>query len=282
MTAEAGAFGIDVADGVCRCELTNGRFLSTGFDGGFSRADAAYNLTVPDGWGDAGRRDLQTYVTERLTDAGFRSNRSAGAFESSREADGDRGVSSPALLTGVDQQHARVARLASVTVVATAGISNPAALPVESTVDAARPTGRSVGDRSEDGVVTSTKEPPDDDRPPIGTVNLLVGTSRDLTRGALANLVAVVAEAKAATLLTTTGFPGTTSDAIVVASDPSGESTAFSGSATAVGSATRICVRDAVLASLDSRYAEESVANTVAEAEHGVVSDRRATVESLV
>jgi len=48
--------------------------------------------------------------------------------------------------------------------------------------------------------------------------------------------------------------PGTTSDAVVVASDPDGDPATFSGSATRVGAATRACVREAVDAALDARY----------------------------
>ncbi|WP_418281685.1 adenosylcobinamide amidohydrolase [Halorubrum sp. DTA98] len=248
----------DVSDGVCRCRLPGGRFLSTGFDGGVHVADAAYNVTVPEGWGDAGVRDLRSYVDDRLAGVGFTPG------------------SGPALLTGVDQAHARIARNGEVSVVATAGVSNPAALPIGA---AERDADRA---RSHEGT---------DRNRPIGTVNLVVGTDRDLAPGALANLVAVVAEAKAATLLSATGYPGTTSDAVVVASDPDGGSTEFSGSATPVGSATRACVRDALLASLSSRYdglddatgrvTGDGVPESVSDAEHGVVTDREATVSRI-
>ena len=272
--------GVDIADGVCRCRLSGGRFLSTGFEGGVRDADAAYNVTVPEGWGDAGARDLRSYVDGRIADAGF-------------PADPD----APALLTGVDQHHARAACLDGVTVVATAGLSNPAALPVET---GERPIGTDASLADGDGDTPSTDRDVDapsidrdvdaspvdgdgfsddaDRRPPPGTVNVLVGTDRDLSPGALANLVAVVAEAKATTLLAATGFPGTTSDAVVVGSDPSGKPAAFSGTATPVGAATRVCVRDAILASLASRYGdvEESIPAAVTDAEYGVVTDRHA------
>jgi adenosylcobinamide hydrolase len=47
-----------------------------------------------------------------------------------------------------------------------------------------------------------------------------------------------------------------------------------------VGRAARACVRDALLASLDSRYARAE-RPTVETAEYGVVTDGRATVERL-
>ncbi|PSP96050.1 hypothetical protein BRC84_02340, partial [Halobacteriales archaeon QS_1_68_44] len=76
--------------------------------GGTVTADAAYNLTVPEGFG---RTDLAAYVAERLGGP----------------------VSAPVLLTGVSQRHARGARCRSVTAVVTAGLSNPATLPMPGT-----------------------------------------------------------------------------------------------------------------------------------------------------
>ena len=255
---------VDLADDVCRCRLRGGLFLSTGFDGGVREADAAYNVTVPDGWGDAGVRDLRSYVDERLSDAGFPTDPAA-----------------PALLTGVAQRHARVARLDGVAVVATAGLSNPAALPVD--VDASRADFDAAPADSEDAAETETKATDDSPHRPPGTVNLVVGTNRELAPGALANLVAIVAEAKAATLLATTGFPGTTSDAIVVATDPSGEHARFSGAATRLGAATRTCVRDATLGSLGSRYSDgdATIPDAVDDADHGIVTDERSVVSRV-
>ncbi len=97
------------ARGVCRLRREGARWLSTGFGGGFTDAPAAYNVTVPEGFS---RTDLGAFVAERCTDAGF----------------DDEG---PALLTGVDQRHARCARFGPVEAVVTAGLSNPAALPVD-------------------------------------------------------------------------------------------------------------------------------------------------------
>ncbi len=254
-------FRTDLADDVCRFRRVNRRtrFLSTGFDGGTRVADAAYNVTVPEGWGDVGHRDLGAYVDERVESAGFV----------------DDGATPPALLTGVKQRHARIARLDGAAVLATAGVSNPAALPV--------PDPRDGGDQAP----TDDDPPAAGGSPPVGTVNLLVGANRVLTPGALANLVAVAAEAKAATLLATVGVPGTTSDAVIVGcpsetGTEAGRPAEFSGSATTVGSAVRACVRDAVHAALVSRYGRdfETAPESVADADHGIVTDRFADVST--
>ena len=234
-------FDAAVRDDVCRLARPDTRWLSTGHDGGECRAPAAYNCTVPDGWD---RTDLTAYVAERLADAGF-----------------DDEIRGPALLTGVDQRHARRARLGSVEAVATAGVSNPAALPVH-------PDPERVG--GDDGVTSVA------DADHVGTVNVVVGTTRALAPGALPNLLTVAAEAKAATLLELVGVPGTTTDAVVAACDPEGEPAPFSGSATDVGAAARACVRDAVAASLHSRHPDGEYA-----ASSGVVTDERATVSAL-
>ena len=245
-----------VRDGVCRLRRPETRWLSTGHAGGESRADAAYLLSVPEGWGNV---DIPRYVRDRLDAAGFSG-------------------SGPALLTGVSMRHARRARFGSVEAVATAGVNNPAALPVgDGKAQAESVGGPPDGDTPEDpGRADATT-----DRRHRGTVNVAVGTTRSLAPGALPNLIAVAAEAKAATLLARVGVPGTTSDAIVVGCDPTGEVAAFSGSATPVGAAARVCVRDAVSAALSARYAEESPPTSVDAADHGVVSDARARVEKV-
>ena len=240
-------FEATVREEVCRLRRPGTRWLSTGHDGGESRGDAAFLVSIPEGWGDV---DIPAYVRERCGAAGFAA-----------------GASAPALLTGVSMRHARRARLGPVEAVATAGVSNPAALPVGGDAD---------GELAESGG-TDTHS----DRHHTGTVNVVVGTTRSLAPGALPNLAAVTAEAKAATLLARVGVPGTTSDAVVVGCDPEGEAAAFSGSATPVGSAARICVRDAVSAALDARYAGESPPTSVDAAEYGVVSDARARVERI-
>ncbi|KAB1197180.1 MULTISPECIES: adenosylcobinamide amidohydrolase [Haloferax] len=255
-------------DGVCRISCPETRWLSTGYDGGESRGPVAYNVTVPKGWPET---DLDSYVAQRLSDAGF-------------DEDG------PALLTGVDQQHARRARYGPVEVIATAGVSNPAALPMDVGAGGVAGEGNSAGDEGSagkgdsadyEGSAGSDTNASDTEADHVGTVNVVVGTSRSLEPGALANLVAVAAEAKAATLLARCGSPGTTTDAIVAACDPAGEPETFTGSATPVGHAARICVRDAVLASLDSRYANESIPQSVESARFGVVAADRATVTPI-
>jgi adenosylcobinamide hydrolase len=228
-------FETTISDDVLGLHRPGTRWLSTGWDGGFERAEAAYNVTVPEGWE---RTDVGTYINERRDRAGFT-------------------ASGPTLLTGVEMHHARGARLGSVVAYATVGLSNPAALPME-------PTG--------------TKERRSDGPFSVGTVNLVVGTTRCLNEAALATLLGVVVEAKAATLLAESNFPGTTTDAVIVGSDERGETTTFAGSATAIGTAARACVREAVRASFRSRYAEREVPHSVADAEHGIVTDQRAEV----
>ncbi|GGO01443.1 MULTISPECIES: adenosylcobinamide amidohydrolase [Haloarcula] len=223
-------------DGIVQARREGARWLSTAWDGGYRDADAVYNVTVPTGFE---RTDLDAYRAERLADAGF----SVG----------------PTLLTGVHMDHARRADSGPVTVLATAGLSNPAALPMADEAEA----GTESGDAA-------------DWRP--GTVNLVVGADRALSEGALATLLATAVEAKAATLLDVAGVPGTTSDAVLVGSVPDADRVAFTGSATAVGAAARACVRDAVVASLDARYDEGPPG--VDEAEYGVITDRQTDVRA--
>ncbi|WP_027119173.1 adenosylcobinamide amidohydrolase [Natronorubrum tibetense] len=238
------AYGSVRRDGVLRVHRPETEWLSTGWNGGRRTADCAYNVSVPEGWD---RTDLGAYVDERLEAAGF-----------------DRGSDRPVLLTGVEQSDARGAQYGPVTAYATAGISNPAALPMD-------PDEQSVVDDSASDSRSHSGP---------GTVNVIVGTTRALAPGALANLIAVAAEAKAATLLAETGFPGTTTDAIVVGHDPSGERVEFSGSGTDVGAATRACVREAVSASLRAHYEDrdETLPDSFADATYGVSTDVRATV----
>ncbi len=244
-----------VRKGVCRCGLAGARWLVTGHDGGYRRADAAYNVTVPEGFS---RTDLAAYARERRDRAGF-------------------DVAGPALLTGVDQRHARLATAGPAAVLATVGLSNPAALPTGGTGG----TGAHTDDDGEDPAGDRPAEDgdgrPSDGRRP-GTVNLVVGVDRALADGPLAELLATCVEAKTVTLSALTGFPGTTSDAAAVGCRPDAEPAPFAGSATAVGAAARACVREAVAASLRSRYPETDWPATVAEADHGVRTDRRATV----
>jgi len=225
------------SEGVLQLASPETRWLSTGYNGGFEHASAAYNITVPEGWE---REDIDRYGRERREKAGFEQ---AG----------------PTLLTGVDVRHARGARLAPVVAYATVGLSNPATLPPE-------PSEAREREQSE----SASSE--------VGTVNLILGTSRSLTDGAHANLVSVVAEAKTATLLDIADVTGTTTDAIVVGSATDGEPAEFSGSATPVGAAARACVREALRASFAARYAESEPPETVEVARYGVVTDQRADV----
>jgi len=245
-------FETEVRDGVLRLRRPETRWLGTGFGGGYRTAPTAYNVTVPAGFD---RTDLTAYLGERRSDAGF-------------DAEG------PGLLTGVAMEHARGARAGPVVAVATAGVSNPAALPIG---EASRC--RLDGDGQQTACDDAHHEPTHpDDAHHDGTVNVLVGTTRRLDEGALASLLGVVVEAKTATLLARTGFPGTTSDAVIVGTATDGTRATFAGSATRVGAAARACVRAAVDASLDARYVgtDATVPATVADAEHGVVTDERA------
>lgn len=242
-------FDYDSTDDRLTLRRPGTRWLSNAVDGGYRTADAAHNLTVPEGFD---RTDLAGYADERL---------------------GER-ASGPTLLTGVSQAHARGARRGPVEAVATVGLSNPAVLPVDTEATSDRATSdRANPDRAvETGRFAAETEP--DWRP--GTVNVLLGTTRQLDDGGLAGLLATAVEAKAATLLDAADVPGTTSDAVVVGCAPDGDRSAFAGSATAVGAATRVCVRDAILASLDARYADGPP--TPENAEHGVVTDGRTSV----
>lgn len=228
-------FDIRITDGVLRATRPATDWLATTWNGGYVTADAAYNVTVPEGWE---RTDLDAYLDERLTRAGF-------------------DTPGPALFTGVDQAHARGARAGGSVAIATCGLSNPTTLPMD-------PAGwDDTGGNGEDSP---------------GTVNLIVGTDRSLDAGGLATLLTVVAESRTATLLSATGFTGTTTDAVVVGCDPTGDSAPFAGSGTPVGADTRACVREAVRASLRSRYPDGAYAASVDAAEHGSVTGRRATV----
>lgn len=238
-------FEATVREGVLQLRRAGTRWLSTGWDGGFSGGPVAYNISVPEGWDHT---DVEPYVRVRRGRAGF-------------EADG------PTLLTALDLEHARGARHGPVEVYATAGLSNPAALPIE-------PSTETVGRQPDTGAELEGAVDDTD----AGTVNLVVGTDRALDDAAMGNLLAVAAEAKAATLLAETGFTGTTTDAVVVACDPAGDPATFTGSATEVGAAARACVRDAVRASLRSRYPDGGHPASVADAEYGVVTDQRASV----
>jgi adenosylcobinamide hydrolase len=244
---------VQVRDDVLQVAAPGTRWLSTGWNGGYRDADAAYNISVPTGWD---RTDLTEYVRERRTDAGFAEE-------------------GPALLTGVEMRHAAGARLDPVWAIATVGLSNPASLPLDPAgerpgggADSRGPTNR-----------TSNTGSDTDPGPEVGTVNVILGTVRALDDASLATLLGVVVEAKTATLLQRSGFTGTTSDAAIVGSNPAGEPREFAGSATEIGGAARAAVRDAVLAAAASRYdGSASIPASVADADSGVETTRRATV----
>lgn len=246
----------EVSDAVLRFARPGTRWLSTSWDGGYTTADVAYNITVPNGFD---RTDLEAYARERRDRAGYV-------------------PPGPTLLTGVGMQHARGAQLGPVTCIATTGLSNPAQLPMDAeseSLEADEATSRTAGvdvDGEQDTGSESASGPG------TGTVNLLLGTTRALDGGALASLVATAVEAKTATLLDRTGYPGTTTDALVVGCDPDGDPAPFTGSATEVGAASRACVREAVTASLASRYPDSGFPRSVANAEYGTTTNERANV----
>ena len=184
------------------------------------------------------------------------------AYTDQRKADAEFELRGPTLLTGVDQRHAHRARLDPVEVVVTAGVSNPTTLPpVDSTTT--------------ETVATDNSYQP-------GTINIIAGTTRALSAGALANLIAVVTEAKTATLGRLTGFSGTTSDAVIVGSDRTGEHAQFSGASTPVGAAARACVRDALTAALESRYESEPIPDSVETAAYGCETTVESTVSRII
>lgn len=236
-------FESTVRSNVLQLESNGLEWLSTGANGGSWRATAAYNITVPEGWDET---NLEAYTDRRRANAGF-------------EQQG------PTLLTGVDQRHAHRAVLDPVEVVVTAGLSNPTTLP---------PT-RSTA------ATTEADETDVDAHTHQGTINIIAGTTRNLSAGALANLIAVVTEAKTATLRRLTGFSGTTSDAVIVGSDPAGEYAQFSGSSTPVGRAARACVREALTAAVESRYETEPIPESVRSATYGCTTTVQATVSRI-
>jgi TolA-binding protein len=88
------------------------------------------------------------------------------------------------------------------------------------------------------------------------------------------------AERKAATLLRSTDAPGTSSDALIIGCATHGPPVRFSGSITPVGAAVRACVRDAIAASLRSRYGSARPPGGT-DAAHGSTTSVRPTVASL-
>ncbi|ERH07696.1 MAG: hypothetical protein J07HN4v3_00058 [Halonotius sp. J07HN4] len=245
VTMDNGVFETTVTDGVRQVRRQHTDWLSTGIDGGRQHADKAYNITVPAGWNNTA---LDAYIEQRVTAAGFETG-------------------GPALLTGVAQRHTRRAVCGSVAALVTAGLSNPAALPARSDVDSATAT-------------TETERADDDPANRRGTINIILVTTRALSAATQASLLAGVAEAKAATLVAKTGFTGTTSDAVIVGSDPDGKPAQFAGSATSVGQAARACVRDGLTAAIAARYPDGEYPGSVADADHGSTTTATATVST--
>ncbi|MFB6161925.1 MAG: adenosylcobinamide amidohydrolase [Halococcoides sp.] len=268
-------------EAVCRI-AHEGTWLVTGPLGGRESAAGAAIVTVPTDWDE---RDLASAARNRLDRAGFEYV--------------------PTLFTAVDVRQARAARLDGVCAIATAGLTNPAALAVDPAEPAvAADTGTGSGgdeaDLDESSRPDSSDTGPDDsgagpdligtesdrggapgrDRPGgqyrPGTVNLIVTTDRALDSGTQATLLATIVEAKTATLIDSTGFTGTTSDAVAVGCRPSGPTASFGGAATPVGDAARACVRDAVRAALAA--GDDDPPDSVAAAEAGIRSERRAAV----
>lgn len=242
-------FATTVREEVVEIAREGTTWLSTGWRGGRTTAAALHSVHVPEGW-DC--ESIDDYVDSRLSRAGF-------------DRDG------PVLLTGVDAAHVRGARCGPVEAYATAGVSNPAALPIDPDGPPRAPNPTPDCEAAGEG---SAGYPTAGDDP--GTVNVVVGTDRALAPGALANLVAVASETKAAILLDTVGVPGTTTDAVVTACDPDGEPAQYSGSATAVGAAARACVREAIRASLDARYPDGDWPDPE-RADHAAPTEARAT-----
>lgn len=225
---------ITVNDGVLQYQRPGTRWLSSGWRGGYCTNPAVYNVSVPEEWEHV---DLDAYGKRRRERAGF-------------------DIPGPTLFTGVELQHARGARCGPVEAVTTAGISNPATLPMDP-----------------DRTAPAPAKTPAEFHP--GTINIVLTTSEPLTDGALTTLLGTVVEAKTATLLAKADITGTTTDAVVVGCDRGDDKQPFAGSATTVGATARACVRESVRASLSSRYAETPPPE---ETEYGATTTRRATV----
>lgn len=116
------------------------------------------------------------------------------------------------------------------------------------------------------------------DGSPLGPINVLATTARAFDDSTLTTLPATAVEAKAATLAAETSFTWTTPDAVVVGADTDGDRAASAGSATLVSATTRACVREAVRAGLAARHPDRKFPHSVLDADHGTVTDRRATV----
>lgn len=225
------------SDGVLQFARQNTKWISSGWNGGITTAHSAYNISVPEPWE---RTDLETYAENRRNQAGF-------------------STAGPSLFTAVAIDHAYCASDASVTVIATAGLSNPTMY---------RPN------PSESSTNAAGRETP-------GTVNLLLGIERNLPDHCLIEVLCGAIEAKTLTLYQETGIPSTTTDAVIAGSAPTGKQSRFAGSATALGQAVRRCTRDAILASLHSRYPEQQYPRDKTDAEYGITLTGNTTITAI-
>ncbi len=198
----------------------------------------------------------QTEVAYNMTVPDGWDRTDINVYVRTRRQQADYTTAGPALLTGVEMSDVRGAQYGSVVAYATVGLSNPAPLPMTPT---------------EDTSVESSSHSP-------GTVNIILGTTHTLTKAAQANLLSVAAETKAVTLQRLAGIPGTTSDAMIIGCSTVGDSQPFAGSATTVGNAARVCVRDALRAGLHAHYPDELPPSSVADAAYGTVATGEATV----
>jgi adenosylcobinamide hydrolase len=128
-----------------------------------------------------------------------------------------------ALLTAVEMKHVRILSDACVTVFVTAGLTNPSS---------------------------------------FGTINIIVISSETLSEGAIAGTIVTATEAKTRALIDKgLQFTGTTSDAIVVAYDGTGEGEPilYSGPATPFGRRVAKLVRLGVKEALKAHYGSDDV-----------------------
>lgn len=230
-------FNVTPNKGVLQLAYPRSEWVSSGWDGGFTTADAAYNISVPTNWEHT---DLDTYAENRRNKSGFSSP-------------------GPTLFTGVSVQHAYAATVTDVTVIATAGLSNPTTIPEDT----------DVSPSSEDGQ-------------PAGTVNLLIAVDQHLSEHALLEILSGAVEAKTLTLYRETGIPSTTTDAVIAGCSSHGPQNQFAGSATELGAATRICTRDAILASLQSHYPDQEYPTSMEDAAYGSRLSGHASVNPVI
>ncbi len=224
-------------EGVLQLAYRNAKWVSSGWNGGITTAHSAYNISVPDPWEHT---DLGTYEENRRSQAGF-------------------STPGPSLFTSVSLEHAYITTDYPVSVIATAGLSNP--------TNYQSPTSRSSGDSA--------------NREARGTVNLLLGIERNLPDHCLIEVLCGAIEAKTLTLLQETGIPSTTTDAAIAGCTQTDEELQFAGSATDLGQAVRRCTRDAILASLHSNYPNQQYPSDETDATYGITLTGTTTVTGI-